>query len=538
MAETTLRDLLIKIGFDVKDNGLIRADKEINSLISNVTKLSAIIVAFVGSMYALAHATSQEIDELNNWSATLGMSVQELQKLKDAADMADIDFYALTSSIKIFNKNIGEAMNGSKEMAKTLNGAGITSLKKANGEWKTQSELLEDVADKISKARNSQEKMSIAMGAFGRGGEQILRLLLQGKNGIKDLLGITEQFGYLFTKADVASSDFFDNSLKQIKIFSRGIRDYLGVKIIPIFNEYLSIITKFIKLNKEIIFSNIARFFYGIELALTPVILVAKAFYYVFNTIARSIGGWENFFLILSVSLGAIFSASMVRMVYSLSSAILTRLIPAILGLEAVAAPIMLLWAAIIALGVAAYAVYEDFKYFEEGSDSFIGRIKDEYPNAAKILIAFGESFKFTGSIIGAVINTLVDIFDVFIASIETIYTLLSKPMINWFLNKFGMSMPNLDDMIGKYSNFMHEVNKNNTAESMRFRHAIPAGFLQESPKNNVIINSSPTINLGVPQGTPQYQADYLKEQMRGVVDDVMQKHYQSIYVGTPQVSG
>ena len=194
MADVTLRDLLIKIGFDVKDSGVVLADKRVNDLAKSVLKLGTVLIGMGVAFFGLAYSTARNAMELAKYSRILNTSTQELQKLKNAANLSEVSFESLMMGLRMFNRTIGEAQLGHKEFSKKLTESGITSLK-VNGQWKSQTELLEEVADKMSKVSNSSKRVAIAMELFGRSGSEMLPFLMQGRKGIEDLLKVTDDYG-------------------------------------------------------------------------------------------------------------------------------------------------------------------------------------------------------------------------------------------------------------------------------------------------------------------------------------------------------
>lgn len=538
MADISLRDLLIKVGFDVKDAGLIKVNKEVGSLIGSTVKLGAVIASLGAVFFGLAYSTARNAVEIAKYSKILGTTTDELQRLRNAAQLSEVDFDSLMIGLRMFNRTIGEAQQGHKEFSKRLAEGGITSLK-VNGIWKTQTQLLEDVSDKLANTANASKRVAIAVELFGRSGTQLLPFLTKGKKGIEELMQATDQYGYMLTEQDIKASESFEKQRKTFGIFVVGVKNYLGAQLIPTFNKYLKLILDTIKAHKTLILLDIKRFFSLIELALLPLNIALRIFYSLFNTIANAVGGWNNLLNSLGIAIAIVFGYKSIELMTKFASVIFTRLVPAFLSLDASALPMELLPMLLLAIGAALYLLYDDYKHFEAGQDSLIGRIVTKYPVAAKVLMAFGETIKFVGKIIKVTILDIVDIFKLFFDSISVISGALSKiPFVGKFFGKVTGGM-DFNKMLDKYTASLHEINKN-SAQSLRLSNLGASSALAQAGGGgkNITIHSTPTVNINVPAGTASSQQDWFKSQIQSHLDEQLQKHLKEVIINNPDIAG
>ena len=254
MAET-IRELLIKIGLDSQAaiNGIKRIDNSFSSLKSSAMLVIGAIGTIAGSLFLIGKSAADVGVELHKTAEIIGMSTVELQRLRGAARLAEVDAGSLTAAMRFFGKTVGIAMNGGKEQMKSLRQVGITSLRDVNGHIKTQSQLLMEVADRMSHATTAQEKLFIATKMFGRhGGAEMIPFLSGGKQKIKEMMEVFDKFGYTLSENDIKNSRKFELTLNALKMAMEGLKNKIGYALLPKLNEYGMAILNLIQQNKAL----------------------------------------------------------------------------------------------------------------------------------------------------------------------------------------------------------------------------------------------------------------------------------------------
>lgn len=140
---------------------------------------------------AITRGIRQSVSDLADIGQTardVSLDVEELQGLmrgfeRDSRVSAD----AAAQAFERFNRRIGEAANGSGEFASMADRYNIR-LRRANGELRTQSELIREVADAIRRADSDQERAAIAQAAFGDVGRQMVDALRGGAQGLDEMI--------------------------------------------------------------------------------------------------------------------------------------------------------------------------------------------------------------------------------------------------------------------------------------------------------------------------------------------------------------
>lgn len=182
-------------------NSWIEADKAAqkaakSAKIASIAKAGAAVGAVAVAAKAAFNSLDQamtKLDELAKRARDVGMTASQLQEFEHQAKLAGMETGSLDSAVKTFNKNISLAAMGTGEAKTALADMGI-SLTDANGAFKTQDELLKEVALKFSETAGDAENAGRAVRIFGDSGAEMLRIFEQGGadniNKIFDAKGI------------------------------------------------------------------------------------------------------------------------------------------------------------------------------------------------------------------------------------------------------------------------------------------------------------------------------------------------------------
>lgn len=197
--------------------GVVRqASGKIQSLSGLATKALGLVGAgFAGWKVAGALASTIELaDQLEGLAGKTGIAIETLSGLKFAAEQSDTSFEALIGGLNRLNKTLSQAASGSKEAREAL--VGISSRD-------TVGALLE-LADQVQSTGANAETAARLMTIFGRSaGPELLPLLSQGADGIRELIAENQRLGgQITTETAQAISDYKDN-LNALAVAVRGV---------------------------------------------------------------------------------------------------------------------------------------------------------------------------------------------------------------------------------------------------------------------------------------------------------------------------
>lgn|GEM_PF-5388669 len=170
--------------------------------VGSLAKVAGIVGAVGAAGAAAFKKLVDNLDELGKRARDIGVTASQLQELQHQAKLAGISTSELDVSMRSFNRNVSLAAMGTGDAKKALESMGI-SVTYANGQAKTQSELLKEVATYFAENAGEAENAGRAARIFGERGAEMLRIFEQGEgvvnkifdaNGIDEAAKAAEQF--------------------------------------------------------------------------------------------------------------------------------------------------------------------------------------------------------------------------------------------------------------------------------------------------------------------------------------------------------
>ena len=177
------------------------------------------VVASAKGLYSSFKFIVSSADEVGKTADKIGLTTDALQALRVAANDAGVKAGGLESSMERFARQIGEAAQGSGTLKGQLDKLGI-SVVGTNGMIRTTESVLYDYADAIQAAANPQERLRLAVAAFGKSGASMVNMLKGGGAALQQYIAEAKQAGhvideYLIRRAEKLNSDWdrFTNKL-------------------------------------------------------------------------------------------------------------------------------------------------------------------------------------------------------------------------------------------------------------------------------------------------------------------------------------
>ena len=190
--------------------------------------------AIIGTLSAAAVQTANWGDEIAKTSTRLGISTEEMSRLKYAADRSGVGLEALAGGMGRLQRSAYEASQGTATQAEAFQKLGV-SVTDADGQLKDTNTLMLETAQAISQVQNPTERSAVAMELFGRAGAQMLPMLNQGSAGIQALGDRAAKLGLIFGQDDAKAAEEFNDALADLKDSGSALFKQLGVQIIPTF---------------------------------------------------------------------------------------------------------------------------------------------------------------------------------------------------------------------------------------------------------------------------------------------------------------
>ncbi|WP_039760486.1 phage tail tape measure protein [Bartonella queenslandensis] len=252
--------------FSAAVNNMTKSLKGVQGALGIAAKRTAIFSGALGlaggglvaSLGAITMKTMHMGDSLHHASHHLGMSVAALQLWGYAADHSGYSAELFQQSLATLNRRSAQAYAGQRRGIMGFEALGI-SVKDASGKLKSNSALLEEVTDKMSKIKSQAQRQHIAALLFGGDGKEMATMLSQGMKPIQKLFAQARKGKWLIG-ADVASyaADLTDK-LDDFKKKLGGIASFIGARFMPVINDMVDGFSKLIDENRDLIQTTVAR---------------------------------------------------------------------------------------------------------------------------------------------------------------------------------------------------------------------------------------------------------------------------------------
>jgi len=161
-------------------------------------------------------------DSFNKLSQKTGIAVEDLSKLKYAANLADVSTEGLANGIKKLNVNISAAANGNKEQAAVFKALGI-NVKDAAGNVLAADKVFAQIADRFSESADGANKTAVAVALLSKNGADLIPMLNAGSAGLKDMGDEAKKLGIVMSADFAKQAEEFKDNLTKIRIAGDGL---------------------------------------------------------------------------------------------------------------------------------------------------------------------------------------------------------------------------------------------------------------------------------------------------------------------------
>jgi len=221
-----LREILAHFGVTFDDKPLKAGAGAVEGFIG---KLKAFAGALgvglsLGAIYKFTDGLIEEADALAKQSRLLGVSMAELQQWNYAASLAGVSSQALASTLS--------RLSSGRYDPKAMKELGV-SVKDAAGGMRGATDILDDVADQLSKTTDPAERNRLAMRLLGRNYAQLMPLLEGGAEGLRKTREEFEAFGGGFTEDFGKSAEEYNDNLTRVKTLWKNLAITILSRVLP-----------------------------------------------------------------------------------------------------------------------------------------------------------------------------------------------------------------------------------------------------------------------------------------------------------------
>jgi hypothetical protein len=195
----------------------------------SVAKIGA---AAAGAAAALGIATVRNVanaaDEMAKLSQRTGVAVEDLGRLSHAANLSGVSQGELTTSLTRLSRAMQDASNGTGTATQAFSRLGV-SVTDAEGNLRSQADVMSDVADRFARMEDGATKTALAQEIFGRSGANLIPMLNQGSQGLKQMGDEAERLGLVFDEKTTKAAEQLNDNITRLRGAVQGAaREFSG----------------------------------------------------------------------------------------------------------------------------------------------------------------------------------------------------------------------------------------------------------------------------------------------------------------------
>jgi hypothetical protein len=213
-----------------------KATQQMARLTAEAGKIGAAISASIGAGIAvvgsLVKSSIDAADATTKLASSIGMTTEQLSRYAYAAELAGLSQEELGASVSRLARTVADAAAGGKSASDVFASMGI-SVRGANGEIKSSSAILAEVADKFASYEDGIEKTALAQELFGKSGARLIPFLNQGSAGLAELAKEADALGITLTDSAGRAAEEFNDNLKRLQKVKEGLGLQIAQKLLP-----------------------------------------------------------------------------------------------------------------------------------------------------------------------------------------------------------------------------------------------------------------------------------------------------------------
>lgn len=238
---STIANLNVKLTASIGAfaSGMAAATKPLADFGSKVVSVGSQVFSLTGAISALAAGggfallvknSMETIAATGRMSDQMGIATEKLTGLQYASNIAGVGAEALNGGLEKMLHSLGEAVAGGGEAGAAFQHLGLSAKELAN---MAPDEAFTSIADGLKNITNPAERAAVTMQIFGKSGQQLLPLLMQGADGIKAAQAEAQRLGLTFSRLDAAKVEAANASMKRLQAVFEGAAQTLAIQLAP-----------------------------------------------------------------------------------------------------------------------------------------------------------------------------------------------------------------------------------------------------------------------------------------------------------------
>ena len=228
-----------------------KVSKDFNKIGRNLEKtgqsltkgITAPILGAAAGLGIILNKAIGTADELVRLSDVTGISIEELQRMKYAAEQLGVDLETITGAQSKLTRTIGQALKGNIAAKDSFSKLGI-SLTKADGSMKSANEVFNEAIDALGGIEDEVVRDALAMDIFGKSARELNPLIKAGADEIENLKNKADEMGIVLSEEQVRNLEEFGDKMADMKAQIDAAGAKIGLAFLPLMEKMLELFEK------------------------------------------------------------------------------------------------------------------------------------------------------------------------------------------------------------------------------------------------------------------------------------------------------
>jgi len=252
--------------------------------LNGALKIFAGVLA-AGAFTRFVKGAIDSADAFGKMSDQTGIAANTLQAYVNAGKLAGIEQATIDKGLRRLSQSMREADLGVATYKDSFDALGL-SVRDTDGSFKSNEQVLGEIADRFADMPDGATKAAIAMEIFGRSGASMINMLNGGKAALTE-------FNYAVSDEFAQNAEYFNDQIAVLTIKFDGFRKQLTDALLPTLNNLLKMFSNIFSADQDF-----EAFFQGVEVGLkiisSAVFTVVAGFRFLLTTIKSIVNGLDE----------------------------------------------------------------------------------------------------------------------------------------------------------------------------------------------------------------------------------------------------
>lgn len=210
---------------------LQEAGSKVEEVGRKLSGISAGVAAVGTGLLKLGYDAVTSADDINTLAKQTGISTDEIQKMRYAADLVDVSLEDITGALRKMKPKMDE----NNETFQRL-GVSVTN---ADGSLRSATDVFYDSIDALSKVQNETERDQLAMALFGKRADQLAGIIDDGGAALKQYGAEAENLGLIMSGDTLDALNQTNDVIDQTKARLDGTMAQIGADVATVLGPAL-----------------------------------------------------------------------------------------------------------------------------------------------------------------------------------------------------------------------------------------------------------------------------------------------------------